>query len=640
MKSAKWIWLHNRESADEYVQFYDSFSCNGENAVIRISCDTNYVLYVNGQMAAYGQYAAYPDMHVFDTVDLSGYVTEGKNTLAVLVWYWGVPAMVYSVGEAGLAYEVESDGNIVAFSSEKTLCRSADDYEHGHCKYINAQQGLTYFYNPNGKDGFFERDYVPHGFQNATEREFACRWYPRPNRKTELGETEPAELIDPKKRIYDLGKECAGILHIRYRAGKDIRFKICFGEYIGEDGNLLRFFDAHDYTLNYVGTGAVEEHIAYMRRIGCRYLQVLGDGAEIELLGLKEVFYPIEEKPVVADDPIVRRIYDISVRTLRLCMHEHYEDCPWREQVLYNMDSRNAMLYTYESFGDYEFARSNLWLMSFAPSRDGFYPASFPSGDGKWSVIPIFNLIYVIQCREYFEHSGDRAALSELYPRLKAITDNFRSRKRNGLLCETEGCWNFCEWSDNMTGYEENAGKRTPVALNCFYILALESMNRINEALGLNERYNGEIAELRSAVKARFYDESQGAFLSYAEEKHVCALGNALAVLADCADEERSLLLKKLADGELQDASLAMRGFIYDALLTEGERYHGFIREDILKNYGYMLERGATSFWETIEGEKQYDGAGSLCHVWSAMPIIYLKKIGAVRDASAENSEN
>ncbi len=41
---------------------------------------------------------------------------------------------------------------------------------------------------------------------------------------------------------------------------------------------------------------------------------------------------------------ILQKIYDVSIYTLKCCMHEHYEDCPWREQALYTMDSRNQML--------------------------------------------------------------------------------------------------------------------------------------------------------------------------------------------------------------------------------------------------------------------------------------------------------
>ena len=77
-----------------------------------------------------------------------------------------------------------------------------------------------------------------------------------------------------------------------------------------------------------------------------------------------------------------------------------------------------------------------------------------------------------------------------------------------------------------------------------------------------------------------------------------------------------------------------MKCYLYDALLLAGDKYKQAIIDDILKDYGYMLDKGATSFWESIEGEKQYGGAGSLCHVWSATPIIYLKKLGLVQETT------
>lgn len=40
-----------------------------------------------------------------------------------------------------------------------------------------------------------------------------------------------------------------------------------------------------------------------------------------------------------------------------------------------------------------------------------------------------------------------------------------------------------------------------------------------------------------------------------------------------------------------------------------------------------MLDAGALSFWETIRGEEEFDGAASLCYGWSAMPIYYFNKL-------------
>jgi len=71
-----------------------------------------------------------------------------------------------------------------------------------------------------------------------------------------------------------------------------------------------------------------------------------------------------------------------------------------------------------------------------------------------------------------------------------------------------------------------------------------------------------------------------------------------------------------------------MKAFLYDALLgIDQERYSDWVINDIDQTYSYMLEQGATSFWETIDGAKAFENAGSLCHGWSAIPIIYYHRL-------------
>ena len=75
-----------------------------------------------------------------------------------------------------------------------------------------------------------------------------------------------------------------------------------------------------------------------------------------------------------------------------------------------------------------------------------------------------------------------------------------------------------------------------------------------------------------------------------------------------------------------------MLPFKYDALLAvNAEKYGEYVLADIDKNYTYMLENGATSFWETILGAADFGGAGSLCHGWAAAPILYYHKLGVVK---------
>ena len=107
-------------------------------------------------------------------------------------------------------------------------------------------------------------------------------------------------------------------------------------------------------------------------------------------------------------------------------------------------------------------------------------------------------------------------------------------------------------------------------------------------------------------------------------------LGNALAVLAGLGTPE---LVEKVASSEgMTPATLSMKPFIYDALLTEGDKYKSFIIDDIKRVYKSMLDYGATSFWETELGWRDFENAGSLCHGWSAAPVYYLSILGLARD--------
>ena len=75
-------------------------------------------------------------------------------------------------------------------------------------------------------------------------------------------------------------------------------------------------------------------------------------------------------------------------------------------------------------------------------------------------------------------------------------------------------------------------------------------------------------------------------------------------------------------DKTLVSATLSMLGFVYDALLKNGTNER-FILRDIRTKYKYMLEQGATSFWENLREVDKLSAACSLCHGWSAIPVYY-----------------
>ena len=117
------------------------------------------------------------------------------------------------------------------------------------------------------------------------------------------------------------------------------------------------------------------------------------------------------------------------------------------------------------------------------------------------------------------------------------------------------------------------------------------------------------------------------------DEDKISVLGNALCVLCGATDNLDTtaieLLLKDNGEGEIKGISSTISMFIYryDALLkTDENKYQEDVLSDIEKVYLYMLRNGATSFWETIKGQADFNNAGSLCHGWSALPVYYFWK--------------
>ena len=78
-------------------------------------------------------------------------------------------------------------------------------------------------------------------------------------------------------------------------------------------------------------------------------------------------------------------------------------------------------------------------------------------------------------------------------------------------------------------------------------------------------------------------------------------------------------------------ATLAAAAYVYDCLLSFGKKYEDYVINEIDENYKKMLDAGATSFWETVEGVEDGDLSCSLCHGWSALPIYYYALTGRIK---------
>ena len=723
MQQGMWIWKQDGGLPDEYVQFRSSFVWKQGAVALEISADTDYMVYVNGEFAGSGQYQDYPEHRVKDRLDIGRFLKPGENALAVLVWYMGFDCLTYTKGEPGLWYQVLQGTEVLDCSGTGVLCRPAPDFVSHREQIISPQLGYNCALDFRGCDGWkTAEDPLALGFVPAAGKPVAAEFFPRPVEKLVIGPRTGGLIVqqglfcagnseresvrmdeaflafrrlslvcgrvnpdlseegavgfrteEPCDGIYlivDLGRESCGYLDLSLCAPAGTDVWVGYGEHLA-DGRVRCAPSIRNFSFAMKASGGTDCYFNAMRRLGLRYLQLFVAAKEFTLfrLGIRPADYPVTEKPVLTDSDLRRKIYDISVRTLRLCMHEHYEDCPWREQALYTTDSRNQILAGYYAFGETKFPRACFELMLRGVNEDGLLNLCFPAG--AKIVIPFFNYTFFLELKEYLEHTGDTEFFALHERELCTLMDTHLARLgKDGLVrnfIDPDNYfhyWNFYEWKPMLNGNVKNDVESEDAILNAFLSMAVRCMADILRALGKTEeerRYRETADRINAAIRERFFDAGRKVFLAYRGKFEPCvsALANSVCVLCGAAEgldtaeiervltafdwnKERAVGVSNVlgaaeaectAEGEVIGCTLSMMTYQFDALLRlNREKYAPWILKQIDEIYFYMISCGATTFWETLVGESDFDFAGSLCHGWSAMPVYYYHILGAVKE--------
>lgn len=613
--NGKWIWTKGNDGIDVYGEFKEEFYYGGGKIRLEISADSEYAVFLNGKFVYSGQYADFPWYKIYDEIELENYTDMGKNTLTVWVWRCGEVNFCHYVNRAAVRFAVTVDGRVVTQSDGRTLSRALPYFKGGEQKQITPQMGFSFC-----ADGTL----TPSDFENSVElTDMPETLSLRPICRLEILEMRTANRISDN--VYDLGRETVGLPFIELCAPYGEKITVSFGERLTEEGKVPRLIGIRDFSFTVIGNGKNMRVFNPLRKLGLRYFEVLGN-CTVQKIGVIPLQYPFKETERKFTDERRQEIYDVAVRTLKLNAFEHYFDCPWREQAFYALDSRFQMRYGYFAFSTTEYQYAALKLMSEDRNPKGFVSMVVPSSCEM--VIPSFTLFYVIAMEEYATQTGDTRLIETYFDKMVQVTQKFTENKKDGLLrnFEEEGVWNFYEWNDVLDGtnykYEEDC------ALNLNYLLALQSMIKMCKMLGKDgARYENEAEELKGSIHAKYFDEESGLYKLSQTARCFTELCNAYAVLTGTATGERAeKICAILADKDsgLVECTLSMVSFKYDALLkTDKERYSAYVLHDIDKKYAYMLSEGATSFWETMKGWRDFDNAGSLCHGWAALPVYY-----------------
>ncbi len=640
-----------------------SLSQGRGDLVLHIAAHTDYAFEVDGKLLAFGQFADYGFAPVYDTVSLPPLGT-GTHEVHITVYHTGQSTSRVRNRATYLLFEIkDGDGAVLLASAPGMKVRLHPHYRSGQMEQVSGQLGFTFAYDATLPE-------TP--FVQAVDAGMAPLAIPRPVEKLTVSENKATTLLErgyfkgaegslgarayharPNATAadadgiwarYDLGHETTGILSLDITVDAPCEILCAWGEHL-DDGRVRALIGSRNFTCAYRAHAGRNVFVAPFLRLGLRYLEIYiaQKKATIHYAGVKETLYPLQERlPFRCDDEIHNRIYDISLRTLHLCMHEHYEDCPWREQALYTMDSRNQMLCGYYAFGETRFARASLELIAASLRPDHLLELCSPA---EVSItIPSFSAMFLTQMAEYLRYTQDRDFTERLLPVMTDIAEDFIARTHNeaGLLTEypDKAHWNFYEWQTGLSG--QIGGTTDPDAmcydapLCAFVSMGLGSLAEIFYAFGRlaeGRRYEAAQRALNEAMNRAFWCEAQGAYASFKRVSdgslsHYAELTNALMLYAGAVPKEREATLCALLasdDGSLLPVTLSHSIFKYEVLLRHGG-YHKYVFDRIAKVFGAMLEKGATTFWETKQGGDDFGMAGSLCHGWSAIPVYLYHK--------------
>lgn len=144
LSPAKWIWYPcGRTLQNTFVQFRKEFTLGSVPSEAKgwILADSRYKLYVNGSRVQFGPAPCDPRWQEADPVDLTPYLTEGDNVLAVEVCFFGTGDGTTPFGKPGLIMNLDVDGRHIV-TDESWSCLLSRSWEPGQYKrnYLRSLQ--------------------------------------------------------------------------------------------------------------------------------------------------------------------------------------------------------------------------------------------------------------------------------------------------------------------------------------------------------------------------------------------------------------------------------------------------------------------------------------------------------------------
>jgi hypothetical protein len=354
-----------------------------------------------------------------------------------------------------------------------------------------------------------------------------------------------------------------------------------------------------------------------------RYLQVLVETADQPLvlnrLHLQETRYPFERTArFSASNPSLESISPLAWRTLQVCAHETYFDCPYFEQLQYAGDTRLEALVTYVSTADHRLPRKAVQMFDWSRNSSGLTQSHYPAGIRQ--IIPAFSLLWIGIVHDYFMWRDDLPLVRDRLPGVRAVLDHWLKHiGADGLIDHLAG-WNYLDWVPAWKEGIPPEGKGGGGASFHFLLqIALHQAAELEDTLGEPEmaaRWRRHASELSATARRVYWNESRGLFADDRAHRSFSEHAQSLAVLAGAfSPGEREQLINALLNSpDLARTTIYFTHYLFEALGRLGQPAR------LIERLGLWLQLRDRGLRTTIE---MPEPTRSDCHAWASHPLFH-----------------
>ena len=625
-EGTKWISIDQKSvKPNQWICFRKSFELKGKeaSAPFCIAVDSKYWLWINGKLVIFEgglKRGPNPEDTYYDKIEIAPYLKKGKNTIAILLWYWGKDGFSHkNSGKPGLLAKLELKNQQIE-SDETWKVKIHPAYGESSPPYPNGRLPESNIHFDARKDipGWEKNDYSDVRWDYAeVEGIYPCSPW------NKLVERPFPNWYDSGILSYEsvTNEKDTGKVIIKVKLPRNISITPYF-KIKSEEGKLIdirtdNYKGGSEYNVRaeYITKNGEQEFEAFNYGNGHYVIYTLPRGTEVVALGYRETRFNTRHLgKFECSDPFYNKLWIKALNTMNLNMRDAIQDADrersqwWGDAVIvsgeifHSCDSEGLKIIKKAILNLVDWQKPDSILYSPVPTGKCYkeLPGQMLASIGKFG---FWN---------YYIYSGDIQTIRYVYPAVKKYLALWTIGQKD-LLNHRSGDWDWYDWGNNID---------IQVLENAWYSLALESACNMANILNYPadaEAFSQKMQIIKKAANTSLWNGREYRSPDY--KGNTDDRANGLAILAGFADQEKWNSVRHFLLGYV-NAGPYMEKYILESFFQKGDISSGLDRMKI--RYEYMVNHEFTTLWEDwrIGGS----GGGSINHGWAGGPLTLLSE--------------